>query len=205
MGERMIKIKKLKKYYDKKLILNIDELNFFNGKIYSILGRNGVGKSTLLKILSGILSFDEGVLEHNFKDTILCTQEPLFFKGNVIYNLTEPFKLIEKKIELNKVLNLLELFKIIDLKESKVSNLSGGEKAKVQFIRTILYDKNIILLDEPTASMDKKSTYLVEEILKEIRNTGKLIILITHDYEQAIRISDCIYEVDEGKLIQRGT
>ena len=201
----MIKIKKLKKYYDKKLILNIDELNFFNGKIYSILGRNGVGKSTLLKILSGILSFDEGVLEHNFKDTILCTQEPLFFKGNVIYNLTEPFKLIEKKIELNKVLNLLELFKIIDLKESKVSNLSGGEKAKVQFIRTILYDKNIILLDEPTASMDKKSTYLVEEILKEIRNTGKLIILITHDYEQAIRISDCIYEVDEGKLIQRGT
>lgn len=205
MGERMIKIKRLKKYYDKKLILEVEKLKFSEKKIYSILGRNGAGKSTLLKILGGILSFDEGELEHNIEDTILCTQEPLFFKGSVMYNLTEPFKLIDKEIDLKRILALLEAFQIADLKESKVNDLSGGEKAKVQFIRTILYDKKIMLFDEPTASMDKKSTYLTENILKNMKDAGKLIIIITHDYEQAIRISDCIYEVDEGKLSQRGT
>lgn len=201
----MIEIKNLKKYYKDRLILEITNLNFSKGKIYSILGRNGAGKSTLLKILGGILSYDEGNLRYDRDNVILSTQEPLFFKGNVIYNLTEPFKLRNLKIELDKVTIFLKEFQIEKLKESSVDNLSGGEKAKIQFIRTILYNKKILLLDEPTASMDKKSTYIVERILSELRNTGCLVIIVTHDYEQAVRISDYIYEVDEGKIIQRGT
>lgn len=201
----MIEIKNLKKYYEDRLILEVANLNFSKGKIYSILGRNGAGKSTLLKILGGILSYDEGNLRYNEDEVILSTQEPLFFKGNVIYNLTEPFKLRNLKAELEKVTIFLKEFQVEELKESSVDNLSGGEKAKIQFIRTILYNKKILLLDEPTASMDKKSTYIVERILSELRNTGCLVIIVTHDYEQAVRISDYIYEVDEGKIIQRGT
>ncbi|WP_297433216.1 ABC transporter ATP-binding protein [uncultured Cetobacterium sp.] len=201
----MIEIKNLKKYYEDRLILEVANLNFSKGKIYSILGRNGAGKSTLLKILGGILSYDEGNLRYNEDEVILSTQEPLFFKGNVIYNLTEPFKLRNLKVELEKVTIFLKEFQVEELKESSVDNLSGGEKAKIQFIRTILYNKKILLLDEPTASMDKKSTYIVERILSELRNTGCLVIIVTHDYEQAVRISDYIYEVDEGKIIQRGT
>ncbi|MGL5279778.1 MAG: ABC transporter ATP-binding protein [Cetobacterium sp.] len=201
----MIEIKNLKKYYENRLILEVADLNFSKGKIYSILGRNGAGKSTLLKILGGILSYDEGNLRYDKDNVILSTQEPLFFKGNVIYNLTEPFRLRDLKIESDKMTSLLNKFQIENLKEALVSTLSGGEKAKVQFIRTVLYNKKILLLDEPTASMDKKSTYLVEKILTELRDMGSLIILVTHDYEQAVRISNCIYEVDEGKIIQRGT
>jgi len=201
----LIEIKNLKKYYEDRLILEITNLNFSFGKIYSILGRNGAGKSTLLKILGGILSYDEGNLRYDRDNVILSTQEPLFFKGNVIYNLTEPFKLRNLKVELDKVIIFLKEFQIEKLKESLVDELSGGEKAKIQFIRTILYNKKILLLDEPTASMDKKSTYIVERILSELRNTGCLVIIVTHDYEQALRISDYIYEVDEGKIIQRGT
>ena len=201
----MIEIKNLKKYYKDRLILEITNLNFSKGKIYSILGRNGAGKSPLLKILGGILSYDEGNLRYDRDNVILSTQEPLFFKGNVIYNLTEPFKLRNLKIELDKVTIFLKEFQIEKLKESSVDNLSGGEKAKIQFIRTILYNKKILLLDEPTASMDKKSTYVVERILSELRDMGCLIIIVTHDYEQAVRISNYIYEVDEGKIIQRGT
>ena len=161
----MIEIKNLKKYYKDRLILEITNLNFSKGKIYSILGRNGAGKSTLLKILGGILSYDEGNLRYDRDNVILSTQEPLFFKGNVIYNLTEPFKLRNLKIELDKVTIFLKEFQIEKLKESSVDNLSGGEKAKIQFIRTILYNKKILLLDEPTASMDKKSTYVEERIM----------------------------------------
>lgn len=201
----MIEIKNLKKYYKDRLILEITNLNFSKGKIYSILGRNGAGKSTLLKILGGILSYDQGNLRYDRDNVILSTQEPLFFKGNVIYNLTEPFKLRNLKIELDKVTIFLKEFQIEKLKESSVDNLSGGEKAKIQFIRIILYNKKILLLDEPTASMNKKSTYVVESILSELRDMGCLIIIVTHDYEQAVRISNYIYEVDEGKIIQRGT
>lgn len=201
----MIEIKNLKKYYKDRLILEITNLNFSKGKIYSILGRNGAGKSTLLKILGGILSYDQGNLRYDRDNVILSTQEPLFFKGNVIYNLTEPFKLRNLKIELDKVTIFFKEFQIEKLKESSVDNLSGGEKAKIQFIRIILYNKKILLLDEPTASMNKKSTYVVESILSELRDMGCLIIIVTHDYEQAVRISNYIYEVDEGKIIQRGT
>lgn len=197
----MIKIKNLKKFYNNRLILDISELDLDAGKVYSLIGRNGAGKSTLLNILSGVLSSDEGYIETDLDETILCPQEPMFFKGDVVYNLTEPFKLMGKNIEISKVREQLKNFGISELENSLISTLSGGEKAKVQFVRTKLYDKKIVLLDEPTASIDKKSTALVEEAIVKMKNEGKLILIITHNYEQALRISDTIFEIDDGKLI----
>ncbi len=199
----MIKIKNLKKFYNNRLILDISELDLDAGKVYSLIGRNGAGKSTLLNILSGVLSSDEGYIETDLDETILCPQEPMFFKGDVVYNLTEPFKLMGKNIEISKVREQLKNFGISELENSLISTLSGGEKAKVQFVRTKLYDKKIVLLDEPTASIDKKSTALVEEAIVKMKNEGKLILIITHNYEQALRISDTIFEIDDGKLIRR--
>lgn len=199
----MIKIKNLKKFYDNRLILNIPELILETGKIYSLIGRNGAGKSTLLNILAGILTSDEGKIEIDMNEVILCSQEPMFFKGSVAYNLIEPFKLRDEKIEISKIREFLKIFGISELETSLISTLSGGEKAKVQFIRTVLYNKKIAFLDEPTASLDKKSTALVEDIIVKMKNEGKLILIITHDYEQALRISDAIFEIDEGKLIRR--
>lgn len=199
----MIKIKNLKKFYDNRLILNIPELILETGKIYSLIGRNGAGKSTLLNILAGILTSDEGKIEIDMNEVILCSQEPMFFKGSVAYNLIEPFKLRDEKIEISKIREFLKIFEISELETSLISTLSGGEKAKVQFIRTVLYNKKIAFLDEPTASLDKKSTALVEDIIVKMKNEGKLILIITHDYEQALRISDVIFEIDEGKLIRR--
>ena len=190
----MIKIKNLKKFYDNRLILNIPELILETGKIYSLIGRNGAGKSTLLNILAGILTSDEGKIEIDMNEVILCSQEPMFFKGSVAYNLIEPFKLRDEKIEISKIREFLKIFGISELETSLISTLSGGEKAKVQFIRTVLYNKKIAFLDEPTASLDKKSTALVEDIIVKMKNEGKLILIITHDYEQASRIRENILE-----------
>lgn len=199
----MIKIKNLKKFYDNRLILNIPELILETGKIYSLIGRNGAGKSTLLNILAGILTSDEGKIEIDMNEVILCSQEPMFFKGSVAYNLIEPFKLRDEKIEISKIREFLKIFGISELETSLISTLSGGEKAKVQFIRTVLYNKKIAFLDEPTASLDKKSTILVEDIIVKMKNEGKLILIITHDYEQALRISDVIFEIDEGNILEK--
>jgi len=127
----------------------------------------------------------------------------MFFKGSVAYNLIEPFKLRDEKIEISKIREFLKIFGISELETSLISTLSGGEKAKVQFIRTVLYNKKIAFLDEPTASLDKKSTALVEDIIVKMKNEGKLILIITHDYEQALRISDVIFEIDEGNILEK--
>lgn len=196
----MIKISKLKKYYDSRLILNIDKAQFKQGYVYGLLGKNGMGKSTLLKVLAGLDIYQDGKIEINEEDIIYSTQDPLFFSGSISYNLIEPFKLGGIPIEKDKIMELLKKFNLLHLKDSDVMNLSGGEKAKVQFVRTILYNKKINLLDEPTASIDNKNTFLVEEEIKKMKERGALTLIVTHDYEQALRVCDYIYEVEDGKL-----
>lgn len=199
----MIQIRNLKKYYKNKLILDIPYLNLKEGNIYSIIGKNGAGKTTLFNILSGLLDYDKGELSTNFENTIISPQDTLFFKGSVFYNLTEPFNLGNRDINYNKIDEFLELFEIKYLKHSDIEVLSGGEKSKVQFIRTLMYNKKIMLLDEPTASIDKKSSFLIEELILKLKTKGYLIIIITHDLEQAFRISDYIYEIENTKIFEK--
>lgn len=196
----MLKAEKLKKNYGNKKILDIDSIEFHKGKIYSIVGSNGIGKSTFLKILFGLIDSDSGTIIRDTDNISYNPQEEIFLKGSVLYNIVEPFNLIGKKISLENMDDYLKKFEIENLKNEDVSFLSGGEKAKVQFIRTILYDDDYLLLDEPTASMDKNATKILESILIEERNKNKGIIIVTHDYIQAKKISDFILEIDEGKI-----
>ncbi len=87
-----------------------------------------------------------------------------------------------------------------DFLDRDIKNLSGGEKAKIQFIRTLLFQNDFVLMDEPTASMDRKSTHLVEELLIKEKESGKGIIIVTHDFMQAEKISDFILEIEDTQI-----
>ncbi|MGL6169439.1 MAG: ABC transporter ATP-binding protein [Fusobacteriaceae bacterium] len=197
----MIEIKKIRKYYKDKLILKIDNFIFRDKKIYSIMGKNGSGKSTLLSVLAQIIENDEGLIYYKQEEVVFCPQEVVFLKGTLLYNLVEPFNLTGIYLDREKLAQFLVDFGLDNLKSSEVKNLSGGEKAKAQFIRALLYNKEIVLLDEATASMDKKSSFMVEEAILDLKKKGKIVIIVTHDYEQASRISDYIYEMDNGELV----
>lgn len=197
----MIEIKNLKKYYGETLVLDLSNFSFSRGKIYSLIGGNGAGKSTLLKILYGLENPSSGTVVSPFSRMVYNPQFPLFLRGTLVYNMKEPFRLRGLPIPYREIETLLLRFSLEKLKNLNIETLSGGERAKAQFIRSVLYDKDFILLDEPTASMDKKSSLLVEEVLLELKKKGKGIILITHDHMQAHRISDIIIELDEGKII----
>ncbi|MGL4997592.1 MAG: ABC transporter ATP-binding protein [Cetobacterium sp.] len=197
----MIEIKEIKKYYKDKLILKIDNFIFKDKKIYSIMGKNGSGKSTLLSVLAQVIESDKKIIYYKQEDLILCPQEVVFLKGTLFYNLVEPFNLTGLYLDKQKLANFLVDFGLDNLKNSEIKNLSGGEKAKAQFIRTLLYNKEVVLLDEPTASMDKKSSFIVEDAILDLKKKGKIVIIVTHDYEQACRISDYIYEMDNGELV----
>ncbi|MGL4403291.1 MAG: ABC transporter ATP-binding protein [Fusobacteriaceae bacterium] len=196
----MIILENIKKFYGEKIILDIPSLTFQKGKIYSITGYNGEGKSTLLKIIYGIEDINSGKIRSEGLELGYNPQSEIFLHGTVRYNLTQPFILRDEKVPVERMEYFIKSFQMKDFLDRDIKNLSGGEKAKIQFIRTLLFQNDFVLMDEPTASMDRKSTHLVEELLIKEKESGKGIIIVTHDFMQAEKISDFILEIEESKI-----
>lgn len=172
----MIKIKKLQAEIYEKLLFYIEDFTFYDGKKYILTGENGAGKSTLLKSFIGINTFVKGSIE-NDKNIVYQAQNPFIFKKTPRDN----FKIIGKNIE--KIKKDLEFFAIENLLDQNIDSLSGGEKEKVVFLRTMLKANQTLLLDEPFSQMDKKSridaNVFLDKWLKE--KEDRMIIIISHD------------------------
>ena len=172
----MIKIKNLQAKIYEKLLFHIEDFTFYDGKKYILTGENGAGKSTLLKSFIGINTFVKGSIE-NDKNIVYQAQNPFIFKKTPRDN----FKIIGKNIE--KIKKNLELFAIENLLDQNIDSLSGGEKEKVVFLRTMLKANQTLLLDEPFSQMDKKSRIdannFLDKWLKE--KEDRMIIIISHD------------------------
>lgn len=196
----MLILENIKKNFQNKTILDIPYMAFQKGKIYSIMGYNGEGKSTLLKIIYGIEDVSHGKIRKEGLELGYNPQREIFLRGTVLYNLTQPFQLRDEPVPTEKIEYFIKVFGMEDFLNRDMRNLSGGEKAKIQFIRTLLFQNDFILMDEPTASMDRKSTHLVEDLLLREKERGKGIIIVTHDFLQAEKISDFILEIEESKI-----
>lgn len=172
----MIKIKNVQAEIYEKLLFYIEDFNFYDGKKYILTGENGAGKSTLLKSFIGINTFVKGSIE-NDKNIVYQAQNPFIFKKTPRDN----FKIIGKNIE--NIKKDLEFFAIENLLDQNIDSLSGGEKEKVVFLRTMLKANQTLLLDEPFSQMDKKSridaNIFLDKWLKE--KEDRMIIIISHD------------------------
>lgn len=172
----MIKIKNLQAEIYEKLLFYIEDFTFYDGKKYILTGENGAGKSTLLKSFIGINTFVKGSIE-NDKNIVYQAQNPFIFKKTPRDN----FKIIGKNIE--NIKKDLEFFAIENLLDQNIDSLSGGEKEKVVFLRTMLKANQTLLLDEPFSQMDKKSridaNIFLDKWLKE--KEDRMIIIISHD------------------------
>ncbi|VYS76223.1 Thiamine import ATP-binding protein ThiQ [Anaerococcus vaginalis] len=172
----MIKIKNVQAEIYEKLLFHIEDFNFYDGKKYILTGENGAGKSTLLKSFIGINTFVKGSIE-NDKNIVYQAQNPFIFKKTPRDN----FKIIGKNIE--NIKKDLEFFAIENLLDQNIDSLSGGEKEKVVFLRTMLKANQTLLLDEPFSQMDKKSridaNIFLDKWLKE--KEDRMIIIISHD------------------------
>lgn len=208
----MIEIKNIKKKIKYQKPLEIDYLNFEKGKIYSVLGHNGCGKSTFLKILYKITDYDSGDININnegFEEDVLHKymsynpQQSYFLRGTVKDNLEYLYKYSKSKSLLGKkdIEKLIKEFNLSHRLDTDINKLSGGEKAKVQFIRTLAQNKDFNLFDEPMASLDFRTIKLVETKLKELRDNNKSVILVTHDFNQAERLSDEIIFMENLTLV----
>ena len=191
-----MKTNAIRKTYKGRLVLDIPSLDLEGGKVYSIVGANGSGKSTFAKILAGIADADEG--EGALADVGYMAQKSYAFNMS-----------LEKNILINgedkeRCQKLMESLNISHLACNKAKTLSGGETAKMALARIMMRDYKVLILDEPTAAMDRESVSLAEELIKEYcKQTQCVTILITHSLEQAKRMSAEIIEIDYGKIIKR--
>ena len=191
-----MKTNAIRKTYKGRLVLDMPSLGLEGGKVYSVVGANGSGKSTFAKILAGITDADEG--EGALTDVGYMAQKSYAFNMS-----------LEKNILINgedkeRCKKLMEALNISHLASNKAKTLSGGETAKMALARIMMKDYKVLILDEPTAAMDRESVSFAEELIKEYcKETQCVTILITHSLEQAKRMSGEIIEIDYGKIVKR--
>jgi len=198
-----IKIIKLKKNFNDKRILDISELIFKNKEISYLLGENGAGKSTLLNILARIDKEYQGRIEDSFlSDEIsLVDANPYMLKGNVYKNIEYPLKIRKIKNIDKKMTTLLDIFNLNKLKNKEASKLSSGETQKVAIVRAMSFSPKLLMLDEPTANLDKLAKLELIEILRRYNEEGNTIIVVTHDHSffENLKGKKIILEKLEGK------
>jgi len=187
------------------------------GEFVSIIGPSGSGKSTFLTIAGGLQSPTSGNISINGLDFTPLSEKKrskLRFKeigfilqsSNLIPYLTieEQFLLIDKinheKLTSKKGIELLTSLDILDLKDKHPSDLSGGERQRAAIARALFNEPNLILADEPTASLDTEHAYQVVELLRqEAHLKNKATIMVTHD-QRMIKNSDSVYQIEDGLL-----
>lgn len=167
------------------------------GEFIAIVGPSGCGKSTLLNIICGLLQAKEGrcILSDNISMGYMLQHDHLFEWRTIYENVTLGLEINHKLTEENKqyVLSLLENYGLIDFKDKRPSELSGGMKQRAALIRTLALRPKILLLDEPFSALDYQTRLLVSsDIGRLIKHTGKTALLVTHNLSEAISLADRI-------------
>ncbi len=197
-------------------ILHGLNLKIFDNEIFSIIGGNGAGKSTLLKVLCNIKKLYAGKFsifgkaqnilskKKNFENKIvLLPQNPktLFLQETVQEEFEDMAKLQKIENAKERTFELVHAFRLEKLLESHPYDLSGGEAQKVAIAKALLGCPKILLLDEPTQSLDGQAKEVLKQILCDLKNSGITIVLVTHDLEFSAEVSDRCGMLFDGKIL----
>ncbi len=218
----MLEVKKLKKKFGSNVVLNDISFNVSKGDIISIVGPSGSGKSTLLRCLnliekpsSGDIIFEGISLIGKKTDLSLLRQKMgmvfqqfnLFPHLTVIDNITLApikLKLMNEVTARKKALELLNTINLKDKAEHYPNELSGGQKQRVAIIRTLIMEPDIILFDEPTSALDPEMIGEVLDLIKKVADTGKTMVIVSHEMNFVKKVSNRVLFIDGGKVIFDG-
>ena len=203
----MITLKNIFLRINKKKIFNDLSLEFSKKGISVILGPNGSGKTLLTKVILGLVNLDKGMVKVYSKNKIKLGYSPqkiTFLRRNVFDNIAFPMMLdgCDKSIINKSVNELLEKFGIFEIKNLSARNLSGGLGQFVSFIRSIVREPEILILDEPSSNLDINLKNRMEDYLMSQRHKRK-VIMVTHDLFQAQRLADEIILVENGMILMK--
>lgn len=195
-----MKLPPIKKKYGTRTVLDLDAMTLTHGRIYAVIGANGSGKSTLARILAGAEPSDDGCITLAGASVGYLPQKPYAFRMSVRRNL-----LLGGRDE-KRMHALAEQLDITHLLSKAAQKLSGGETARMTLARLYMRDYDLLILDEPTAAIDRASTIKCEELIRrEQRRTGNTVLLITHSLGEAKRVADEVLFLSDGKCVETGS
>ena len=219
----MIEIKHLSKSFGKLEVLKDVSLSIKKGEVVTIIGSSGSGKSTLLRCINlleqptgGAIFFDgkdivnsKVRIEDVRKNACMVFQHfNLFANMTVLENMTyAPMVVnkVDKKTATEKALQLLAKVNLSDKAGEYPSRLSGGQKQRVAIARALAMEPEVLLLDEPTSALDPEMVKEVLDVIKQLANTGITMVLVTHEMGFAKEVSDTVYFMADGYLIESGS
>ena len=208
-----IKLENVSKRFKNENVLNGISYSFESGKIYSIVGRNGSGKSVLLKIIAGLYLQDRGNVLFDNKNYNMINEIPdnlgiVIEQPSFINDLTglENLKLLASIRNVATERDIVESLEIVNLKEDmnkKYSKYSLGMRQKLSIAQAIMEQQKVILLDEPFNGIDRQSVVAIKEYLKRVKNEDKLIIITTHIMDDVVDLSDVMLYIEDGMLNEK--
>ena len=215
----MLKIEGLKKRFGQAVALDGLDMNVKEGALYGFVGPNGAGKTTTIKIITGLLLPDGGTVTINGMDV---TREPKKVMDKIGYvpdffGVYDNLKVAEymeffascygitglKARRRNMM--LLEQVGLDEKADFYVEGLSRGMKQRLCLARALIHDPAILIMDEPTAGLDPRTRYEFKEILKELREQGKTVVISSHILPELSEICTDIGIVDQGRVVLEGT
>ena len=187
------------KTYNRRVVLDLPELELPEGQITAVIGPNGSGKSPFAKILAGIERTDDKKPSLSGVSVGYLPQKSFPFRmsteKNILLNGADPTRAAE----------LMRILQIDGLAGQSAKKLSGGETARMALCRILMNRYGLLILDEPTTAMDMESTLASEKLIRTVCDEqGCAILLITHSISQARRISDRVLVLQQGKLVEQG-
>lgn len=209
----MISLSNIHKQYGKVKVLNGVNLDFRSSGIHTILGPNGSGKTTIIKIILGMVIPQSGEIlldneivngQWEYRNKIGYLPQVASFPDNL--TVSELLKMIIKirgKSERSK--ELIELFKLTPFLNHKLRHLSGGTRQKVNLVLTFMFDSEVLILDEPTTGLDPVALIHLKELIRKERMNGKIILITTHIMSFVEEMADEIVFLLEGQIYFKGT
>lgn len=200
----MIKISNLFFSYTKNspYILSDINLTIEDGEYISVLGENGCGKSTLIKLILNILSPTNGMIENTSKNIGYVPQKSDYFNSQfpiTVYEMLNCYRKLLKIKDKNIVSNSLEMVNMINFKDSLIGNLSGGQCQKIFIARALMGNPDLLILDEPSTGVDINSQNEIYGIIRNLnKKNGITVISIEHNLNAAMTNSSLIYHLANG-------
>ncbi|MDO4273535.1 MAG: ATP-binding cassette domain-containing protein [Eubacteriales bacterium] len=207
-----IRVSNAVKSFKGQKVLNHLDISFSSGKIYGIVGYNGSGKTVLLKCICGFLTLDEGeitILEKKLKkdmdmiqDAGVIIEEPAFLKEYSGKKNLEFLYSVRNRPNPNLIAKILQTVGLDAKSTKKVKHYSLGMKQRLAIAQAIMEDPQLLLLDEPMNGLDRKGVAEIRELLLDLKEHDKTIVLVSHSQEDIRVLCDEIYEIDGGKLVK---
>lgn len=221
----VIEIKNLNKSFGEDVVLSNLNLQLFEEENLVVLGKSGSGKSVLIKLIAGLLTANNGIINVFDEDVVQMKSDALaemrkkvgfLFQSGALYdsmsvrqNLEFPLSRIRKNLSakerLEKIQEVLENVGLPDVLDKMPSELSGGMRKRIGLARTIVVDPIIMLYDEPTTGLDPSTSYEISELILEVQQKYKTAsIIITHDIACARRVANRLVMLQDGKVYKEG-